>query len=192
MAALTSGNRPLIVRPWLVPAALLCQVAGVYLLPATDGAVGRRLCMVATYALLLLVVWLNRRLRGVRILALGLALNALAIAIGHGLMPVTARTMRAAGLGQAVVGLRPGAVVPHSKDVVVAAPPAAVAWLIDSIPVHSGVFRYAVSPGDLVILVGAVLSLAEVVAIVGSGAVSRQAGAPAGRDTAGQALDPAG
>jgi len=60
----------------------------------------------ASLALLLLAVVLNRDLRGLRLLGLGLLLNLLVIAANGGLMPISLEAVRQAGLFDVVAALQ--------------------------------------------------------------------------------------
>src|SRR4051794_30216262 len=101
----------------LVVPALLVQVAGMYLLPATEGALLRRLSLVAATLLLLAFVWANRSFWSVRVIGAGLLLNSIALGVGLGLMPVAPETMQAAGLGHLAAATGEGNPVAHSKDI---------------------------------------------------------------------------
>jgi Family of unknown function (DUF5317) len=53
---------------------------------------------VASYGLAAAFLWLNRRLRGLPIIALGAACNAVTIAVNGGTLPASATAVRAAGI----------------------------------------------------------------------------------------------
>ena len=80
--------------PWLVILAFLPQFLAIYLTPTRVhtpdnlAAIG----VIVSQILLLVFCWLNRRLAGVWLLALGLALNLLVIASNGGFMPISPQT----------------------------------------------------------------------------------------------------
>jgi hypothetical protein len=155
----------LLRRAWLILPTLALQLVCIELMPPTPGDVARRLLLIATYGLLAAAVWANRRLWSVRVLAVGLTLNALAIASGYGLMPVAPDTVQAAGLGEKIQGLDVGQSIPRSKDVLMRRSDTALWPITDSIPVRLGGFHNVVSPGDLVIVLGVIAGLVELVLV---------------------------
>jgi hypothetical protein len=66
-------------------------------LPWTTPSSLSRILWLASFALLILVLVLNRRLRGAAIIAAGLTSNLVAVVANHGLMPVRLEALRAAG-----------------------------------------------------------------------------------------------
>lgn len=159
------AGTPLLRRAWLILPTLVLQLVAVELMPPTPGDVARRLLLVTTYLLLGVAVWANRRLWSVRLLAVGLALNALAIVSGHGLMPVAPDTVQAAGLGDKIHGLDVGQSIPRSKDVLMKRSDTALWPITDSIPVRLGSFHNVVSPGDLVVVLGVTAGLFELLLV---------------------------
>jgi hypothetical protein len=83
-------------RPWLVLAAIAIQILIVSVVPDDVGALGEPLHM-ASYLLLGLFAWSNRRLVGVPVVALGGFLNFLAITVNGGVMPADPDALAAAG-----------------------------------------------------------------------------------------------
>lgn len=82
---------PPLRKSWLVIVALLPQIFFLYL-PGIRTWVADGLAaagLVVSLALLLVYCWFNRRLSGVWLLALGLALNLLVIAANGGFMPIS-------------------------------------------------------------------------------------------------------
>jgi hypothetical protein len=73
-------------RSWLAAAAIAIQVVVITLLPGGSHALHAGLHM-ASYVLLAAFAWSNRRVAGVRVVALGGLLNFLAIAANGGVMP---------------------------------------------------------------------------------------------------------
>jgi hypothetical protein len=156
---------PLLRWKWLVLPALALESAGIHLMPAGDGAPLRRLAMVTAYSLLLAVAWKNRGRLSVRVIAIGLLLNCIAMGIGGGLMPVDASTLQAAGLGQLSQGISPGQPVPHSKDVLMQQSQTPLWPITDSIAVNNGPMHYSISPGDLIVLAGLLAGALELIVI---------------------------
>jgi hypothetical protein len=82
---------------WAALGALALQVLITTLAPA--GSTGlHKLLHVASYVLAAACIAANRRIAGLPILAVGAALNAVAIIANGGIMPASARAMRLAGL----------------------------------------------------------------------------------------------
>ena len=99
----------------------------------------------ASYAMLAFVLWLNRKLPGIVLITLGVAANAVTIAVNGGTLPASAHALRAAG-----IHLRPG----FDNSGVVAHPH--LAWLGDIMVTPSWLpMRNMLSIGDLLLLVGA-------------------------------------
>jgi hypothetical protein len=131
--------------PWLLFLGLGLQLA-------VDLGAGRGLLADASAAGLtvlissqvLVVVWLmlHRELPGVRLVAIGLALNAIVIA-ANGAMPVDPNAVRALGLGELEVPIGKHTVLTEDTR---------FPWLADVLPVPP--LRSIVSVGDLVIALG--------------------------------------
>lgn len=105
-----------------------------------------------SYAMLAVVVWWNRRLPGMVVMAVGAGCNALAITVNGGTLPASASAMRAAGLHS-----RPG----FDNSDVLSHPH--LSWLGD-VMVSPGwlPLRNMVSIGDLLLLVGAAILVLRV------------------------------
>ena len=105
LVGLLAGGRPagladLTLRwPWLMVVGLLVQVA-LFSTPVTDriGALGPPL-YVASTALVLAAIWMNRRIPGMLIVAIGAGCNLSAIVANGGFMPADPATMAALGKG---------------------------------------------------------------------------------------------
>jgi len=105
LVGLLVGGRPagladLTLRwPWLMVVGLLVQVA-LFSTPVTDriGALGPPL-YVASTALVLAAIWMNRRIPGMLIVAIGAGCNLSAIVANGGFMPADPATMAALGKG---------------------------------------------------------------------------------------------
>jgi hypothetical protein len=85
--------------PWLMVVGLLVQVA-LFSTPVTDriGALGPPI-YVASTALVLAAIWMNRRIPGMLIVAIGAGCNLSAIVANGGFMPADPATMAALGKG---------------------------------------------------------------------------------------------
>ena len=83
--------------PALLFAALVLQVVIVAVVPRWDDALLRVVHLI-TYGMLGTFLWVNRRIRGIWIVAVGGALNLIAIAANAGVMPATPAALRSAGL----------------------------------------------------------------------------------------------
>jgi hypothetical protein len=133
--------------PWLL-GALVLQVLVISVLtslPRTVAVVGH----IGSYAMLAWVLWLNRRLPGVAVIAAGAAANGVTIAVNGGTLPASASALRAAG-----IHLREG----FDNSGLVAHPH--LAWLGDVMVTPSWLpMRNMLSIGDLLLLAGACLLL---------------------------------
>jgi hypothetical protein len=128
----------------IVVAALALQIAVITVWPSMPHALAVT-GHVASYAMLGLVLWLNRSLPGMLFVALGAGANAITIAINGGTLPASASALRKAG-----IHLRPG----FDNSGVVAHPH--LAWLGDIMVTPSWLpMRNMLSIGDLLLLLGA-------------------------------------
>jgi hypothetical protein len=106
----------------------------------------------ASYGLVAVFLVANRRLPGMPVLALGAALNVLAIAANGGVMPASASALRIAGIDTSD-GFANSAAVAHPH----------LQWLGDVIPVPGPwPIGNVLSVGDLVIFAGALYLLHRV------------------------------
>jgi Family of unknown function (DUF5317) len=113
-------------------------------LPWTTGADAGKALWLVSYGCLLVAAVLNRRILGAQVVALGMALNLVAILSNGGRMPATPEAMRAAGLDFAV------------KHNSVAATRPNVPWLVDRFAAPDWVpLTNVFSVGDAVIALGA-------------------------------------
>ncbi len=156
LVPLTGGNlrRLAEIKLRWVPlaiAALAVQVFVITIWPAMPHpiAVGLHL---ATYAMLAAVVWVNRAVPGMIVIALGAGANALAIALNDGTLPASARALREAGI-KPRVGFQNSGVLSHPH----------LSWLGDIMVTPSWLpLRNMLSVGDLVLLLGAVILVMRV------------------------------
>jgi hypothetical protein len=90
-------------------------------------------------------VWLNRRISGLPIVALGGALNAVTIAVNGGTLPASRSALATAGIHPVAGDFNNSGVLAHPH----------LAWLGDVIPVPASVpMANVFSIGDLLILLG--------------------------------------
>jgi len=137
---------------WTVALALAVQVVLFSRLghSVPDGVA--RVLHLATYALLAAFVWRNRHVRALLPLGAGMALNALAITVNGGKMPLSAAAARAAGIDPA----------PQSN---VSLGAHRLAWLGDVFALPRGLpLATVVSPGDVLIVL-ATIALVTVVSL---------------------------
>ncbi len=88
---------PALSKVWLVIAAVIPQLL-IYQIPFTArwfSDTWAIAVLAASQLVLLVFIWINRDLVGIRILGLGLTLNLLVISLNGGLMPVAPETVLA-------------------------------------------------------------------------------------------------
>jgi hypothetical protein len=142
-------------------AAILAFGLQLYLIyfpePVSEGLFSPRVgLLVASYGLLLVVVWQNRQLPGVPLLAGGLIANLFVMVANGGYMPITPEALEQVGHSHRVLVAQEGARVMATKDIVLPHERTVAWWLADifvlppPFPVPS-VF----SAGDVLIALGA-------------------------------------
>jgi hypothetical protein len=120
------------------------------LFPWTIPGIAATVISFVTYALLCLLGWLNRRIRGFPLAAFGMLCNLAAIATNGGHMPALPSAMRAAGLTYDGV---------HNNSVADAHPH--LAWLVDRFGAPSWLpLANVYSVGDVLLAVGTVILVA--------------------------------
>ena len=128
---------------WLV-GALALQVLVISVLTSLPHAVAVA-GHIASYAMLAWVLWLNRRLPGVVVIAAGAAANGVTIALNDGTLPASRSALRAAGI-HLHAGFDNSGIVAHPH----------LAWLGDIMVTPSWLpMRNMLSIGDLLLLAGA-------------------------------------
>jgi hypothetical protein len=150
---------PPLRKPWLAILAFLPQLLISYL--PTRGQVSDELAalgLIASLALFLVFCWFNRRLSGVWLLALGLGLNLLVMALNGGFMPISPQTASRlvpadaqAALAALASGTRFGL-----KDILLLPAQTRLVWLSDQfLPPRGFPYQVAFSLGDIIIAAGA-------------------------------------
>jgi hypothetical protein len=134
---------------WVPVVALAIQVLIITILP--NGSPGvHKAVHIATYVLIGIFLWCNRRLPGVRVIALGAFLNALVITINDGQMAASRTAERLAGLHLGP-GFENSAPLAHPH----------LLWLGDVIP-WPGPLPNVLSIGDCLIYAGTLILLHRV------------------------------
>jgi len=129
---------------WLVAGALALQVVAISVVPTWP-----RVVLVSAHLVSYLMagwfVWLNRRVSGLPIVALGGVLNAVTIAVNGGTLPASRSALATAGIHPVAGDFNNSGVLAHPH----------LAWLGDVIPVPASVpMANVFSVGDLLILLG--------------------------------------
>ncbi|HJX37827.1 MAG TPA: DUF5317 domain-containing protein [Anaerolineae bacterium] len=149
---------------WLAPLAFAMQAYLIFFPADRAGGLlsARSLLLTASLMLLLVVVWQNRHLRGVKLIGLGLLLNFLVMAVNGGFMPIAPDTLAQIGYDGNASQLETGYIVGRTKNVVVE-PGEASLWFLSDIMVVPRPFPIptALSVGDLLIVVGVFVFLRE-------------------------------
>jgi hypothetical protein len=160
--------------PLLVVVAAV-QVALVFLPPTPPerGLDPVRLALPLTAAVIGMVVLLNGRLPGMRLVLAGVAANMAVITANGGLMPISAAALEGAGriVALELSDAHPGIRLPKSKDVLLPREETRLWWLSDVLVTPPIPRRKVVSPGDL--LMGAGLGYLSAQAMLGRVRVSR-------------------
>jgi hypothetical protein len=125
-------------------------------LPWTTPTSVARIVWLISFGLLVVMLVLNRTLRGAVIVAAGLTCNLLAVVANHGLMPVRSEALRASGAGYHV----------HNNSIQLGDPN--LAWLIDrwAAP-HWLPLANVFSVGDVLIAIGTVIAIAAAMRTAG-------------------------
>jgi Family of unknown function (DUF5317) len=151
---------PPLHKPWLAIIAFIPQLLISYL-PAVRAQVSDELAaagLIVSLALLLGFCWFNRRLSGVWLLAVGLVLNMLVMALNGGFMPISPQSASRlvppdtqAALAALASGSRFGA-----KDLLLLPSQTHLVWLSDiMLPPRGFPYQVAFSFGDVLIAAGA-------------------------------------
>jgi len=112
--------------------------------------------LVCSYLLLLIFVWINRRLTGMIIVGLGLLMNLTVMLANGGYMPITPAAVTQVGHEYELQTMEPGARLRNTKDVLLPREQTNL-WFLSDIFVAAPPFPIpsVFSPGDVVIALGA-------------------------------------
>ncbi len=145
---------------WLAFLAFLPQFIVLYLPRgrATDWL--SAVCLLSSLLCFLGYTWLNRRVPGMSILLIGLALNLTVIAFNGGFMPISPQTAGQLVSENALPDLQPGSRF-GPKDILILPEHTRLEWLADRfLPPAWILYRVAFSLGDVFIALGAFTLLA--------------------------------
>jgi hypothetical protein len=155
--------------PWLALVALALQLP---LLRApfvpTQQVLAAKAFFLLSHLLLLIFVWLNRRLVGIQIVGLGVFCNLLVILTNGGLMPITPETLVRINPGSTLDQWSLGFHYSGSKDVILLRHDTSL-WVLSDTLVLPPPFPWptAFSVGDLLIAVGIIVLLQGPVSLPG-------------------------
>ncbi len=160
LVALLRGGRPsrapaVSLRWSLLPLLAALPQLVVIFFPTPEQAGLHTALLLLSTLLVLVAVWLNRRVPGVALIGLGLLLNLTVMLANGGYMPITPETVARIGHTDRVVLTEAGARVAGSKDVVLPRDETAL-WFLGDIFVLAEPYPdpTAFSPGDVLIAVG--------------------------------------
>jgi hypothetical protein len=147
---------------WLIALSFVMQAFVIYG-PAGKGrgiADPAVLLNVASYLLLAVVVWQNRRLPGMKLIAIGLLMNLTVIVANGGFMPIEPAAVRRIGHADRAGMVAAGYRVRGAKDVILPKEQTRL-WLLSDVFVIPPPFPIptAFSPGDLFVAAGAFILL---------------------------------
>lgn len=158
---------------WVMILALALQFYATYF-PAARGTIEFQMggaLLIGSYVLLLVAVWCNRGLRGMRIVGLGLLMNLLVIVANGGYMPMSPEALAQVGIKTVSRGAEIGARIVNSKDILLT-PVDTRLWFLSDVFVvpRPWPVRFAFSAGDILIALG---GFVLVLAGMGVDAISR-------------------
>jgi len=147
----------------LAVAAFMVQARFIYGTPVrkTVGVWGwEEFLFIGSYALLLAVLWANRRTEGIQWIGLGLLLNLLVMVANGGWMPVTPEAITRVGLVHLAPELTSGMRLYSSKDIILLARETRL-WFLSDIFVFARPFPVpsVFSIGDVFVALGAFVLL---------------------------------
>lgn len=147
---------------WLAAAVLGLQLTAIHAVAPLVGSGLLGPFLVVTHALLLPFLIANRRLWGMGIVAVGLALNVAVMLANGGLMPVSPSTVEQVGRHD-VGSLQLREHVPGTKNVLLEPSDTRLSVLSDAILVDAPPpLRKAVSVGDLLIFAGVIVAFVHI------------------------------
>ena len=141
---------------WIALLAFALQIVVIYFpLPASQGLLGpRTLLLLGSYALLVLVVAMNKSLPGLIVVGIGLLLNLAVMLANGGFMPVTPEALQQAGLAHLALGEQAGARVLNAKDIILPRE-STFLWVLSDILILPPPVGTVFSIGDVLLAVGA-------------------------------------
>ncbi len=113
------------------------------------------LALIFSYLLLLAFVWLNRRLPGMPIIALGLLMNLTVMLANGGYMPISPEAVQRVGHEYELQSTEPGARLKYTKDILLPREQTRL-WFLSDVFVIPPPFPIPTvfSPGDAVLALG--------------------------------------
>jgi len=151
------ANLPL-RAPWLALLGFGLQLYMIY--SPADMAQGflsiRTLALIGSYVILLVLIWLNRRLVGMLFIGLGLILNLAVMVANGGYMPITPDAVKAIGFEYQLESAEIGSRLQDSKDVLLPREQTNL-WFLSDVFVLPPPFPIpsVFSPGDIFLAIGA-------------------------------------
>jgi len=146
--------------PWLALLAFGLQIYLLYWPSAMAPALlsPHTAILVASYLLLLVFVWINRRLPGMLIIGLGLLMNLTVMLANGGYMPITPEAVIQVGHEYELQTFEPGARLRNTKDILLPREQTNL-WFLSDIFVVAPPFPIpsVFSPGDVVLALGAAI-----------------------------------
>ncbi len=144
--------------PWLVPVAFLPQLVA-FSLPQTRSLFSDPVascCLIVSQVLLFAFCVVNLKHWGIKIIAIGLALNLIVIIANKGFMPISTETLSSLLSPRTVESLTIGKHLgPGSKDVLLSSSQIILPWLADRFVSPAWLsYRFAFSLGDVLIAIG--------------------------------------
>ena len=141
---------------WVALLAFALQILVIYFpLPTGQGLLGpRTLLLLGSYALLVVVVAMNKSLPGLIVVGVGLLLNLAVMLANGGFMTITPEALQQAGLAHLALGEQAGARVLNAKDIILPRE-STYLWILSDILILPPPVGTVFSIGDVLLAVGA-------------------------------------